>query len=95
MEFLFFYISGGSSKEFVSVNLNDVQGSVWADIGECRPLGLRTHPCYPDTVKLGTWVDNFVKFLLLQKFFIPNPNEKLKKTNSKFTTAYLPFNTYL
>ena len=22
------------------MNLNDVQGSVWADIGECRPLGV-------------------------------------------------------
>ena len=74
-------------QEIVQVNLSTTRlvrhwRQSQADTGECRPLGLRTHLCYPDTVKFDNNCDTFFLdlpyFVLLSCQFQTPMREKSK-----------------
>ena len=86
-------------QEIVQVNLSTTRlvrhwRQSQADTGECRPLGLRTHLCYPDTVKFDNNCDTF--FLDLPYFVLSSCQFQtpMRKNLKIHTNIYLYLSTY-
>ena len=77
-------------QEIVQVNLSTTRlvrhwRQSQADTGECRPLGLRTHLCYPNTVEFDSNFDTFflnLTYFVLSSSQFQTPMRERKKNNN-------------